>query len=155
MKKHHLGSSMFGWLGLHGDPTQDTPIFKIGLGCLKMKNKGRSVLIKDWTFATTWFRCSTATKHFGVLRACTPPNEGRDIAIKSTERHHHSTKFHHSHLQSNSTSSVDQSNLLDAITRCHELPKSPVKRYNCHHPSSIGPGRTPPMCFKITPPGWN
>ena len=78
-----------------------------------------------------------------------PPNKKNNIAIKSTERHHHS------HLQSNSTSIVDQSNLLDAITRCHALPKSHVKRYNCHHPDSISPGRTPPRCIKMTPPRWN
>lgn len=144
-ERHHLGSSMLRLVGLQGDPTQDTPNFKIGLGCLKMKNKGRSVLINSWTFATMVFWCSTATKHFESLQTCNPPNKKHNIAIKSTERHHHS------HLQSNSTSIVDQSNLLGAITRCHALPKSHVKRYNCHHPSSISPGRTPPRCIKITP----
>ena len=131
------------------------PNFKIGLGSLKMKNKGRSVLINDSTFGTTRFRCSTATKHFEVLQTCKPCNKKHNIAMKSTEKHHQSTKFHHSHLQSSSTSIVDQSNLLDAITRCHALPKSHVKRYNCHHPDSISPGRRPPRCIKITPPGWN
>lgn len=77
MKKHHLGSSMLRLVGLHGDPTQDTPN-EIGLGCLKMKNKGRSVPSSTIEPLQQWD--SDAQLRLNILKFYTHAT----LAIKST-----------------------------------------------------------------------
>ena len=110
-----------------------------------MNNKGSNVLINDLQNLhqldsdaqlrlTVW----NSTNMHLLKKTQHPHQKYRNTSL---EKKKHSP----SHLQSNSTSIVDRSNLLNAITRCHALPKYHVKRYNCHHPDSTSPGRTPPV----------